>query len=267
MVVSPVDSNHWVLITGASSGIGEIFAKRFAQEGWNIVLLARSEEKLHALEHLLTNRNGVKALVIAADLADQGVPKRIYDEIKLKGITVEGLVNNAGFGFGGKFVQVPLDRYLEMIQVNISALVGLTHLFLPEMIKRRRGLILNVSSTASFQPLPYSSIYAASKSFVTSFTEALWLETKGTGVRVFDLCPGVTKTDFGIRAGLRDFHKDPFAQKPEEVVETAFRALHGNSPTVISGGRNKFLVFLERLVPHGFLLHLVLWVQKNRGHV
>ena len=126
---------------------------------------------------------------------------------------------------------------------------------------------MNVSSTASFQPLPYSSVYAATKSFVTSFTEALWLETRGTGVRILNLCPGVTKTNFGVQAGLRDFHTHPFAEEPDRVIETAFRALKGNAPTVISGWRNKLLIFLERLIPHRLLLWLTLIYQQTRGRL
>ncbi|OGW85287.1 MAG: hypothetical protein A3C35_04990 [Omnitrophica bacterium RIFCSPHIGHO2_02_FULL_46_11] len=257
----------WVLITGASSGIGEVFAKRFAHEGWNIVLNGRSADKLESLAKTLAAENETETVVIKADLALRESPRNIYEELKRRKIELYGLVNNAGFGFGGAFAEVPLDQYLGMIDVMIRALVELSGLFLPEMIRRKRGLIINVSSTASFTPLPYSSVYSASKAFATSFTEALWLETQGTGVRILNLCPGLTKTDFGIRAGLRDFRDDPFAQSPEEVVETAFRALKGNSPIAISGLRNKILTFLIRYFPHWFVLRVVLWVQKSRGRV
>lgn len=267
MAFPPSDSKPWVLITGASSGIGEVFAKRFAREGWNTILVARSVDKLEALAQSLKRENRIETLVIAWDLTDRNSPRNVYEEVKQKGLEVEGLVNNAGAGFGGKFASVSLDHYLKMIDLNVRALVELTHLFLPEMIRRKQGLILNVSSTACFQPLPFSSVYAASKSFVTSFTEALWLETRRTGVCVLNLCPGVTKTDFGIRAGLRDFHKDPFAQTPEQVVETAFRAIKRGSVTAISGWRNQLLIFLERLVPHRLLLWAAFFVQKMRGHV
>ena len=267
MVLPLSNSKPWVLITGASSGIGESFARRFAREGWNTVLVARSLDKLEALAKALENENGSRTLIIPADLTQREAPRDVYEKVGQEGIEIDGLVNNAGFGFGGKFVEVPLEQYLGMIDLNVRALVELTHLFLPQMIRRRCGLILNVSSTACFQPLPYSSVYAASKSFVSSFTEALWLETKGTGVRVLNLCPGVTKTEFGFRAGLRDFQADPIAETPEQVVETAFRALKGDAPTVISGWSNKILIFLERLIPKRILLELVLVVQKSRGHV
>lgn len=263
----PSDSKSWVLITGASSGIGEVFAKRFAHEGWNLILTARSADKLQSLAQLLAKEEGAEVIVIPADLTDCKAPRRIYEEVKQKKIPLHGLVNNAGFGVRGKFVEAELDRYLAMIDLNVRALIELTHLFLSQMIERKQGFIINLSSTASFHPLPYSSVYAATKSFVTSFTEALWLETKGTGIRVLNLCPGVTKTNFGLAAGLRDFRMDSFAEEPEEVVETAFRALRGNAPTVISGFGNKFLVFLERFIPHRLLLRLAAVVQRIRGHV
>lgn len=261
-----MDSKSWVLITGASSGIGEVFAKRFAKEGWNAILVARSVDKLQAVARILEHERNVKTLTVPADLTQHDAPRHVYEKIRQEGIEIEGLVNNAGFGFGGKFAEVALEHYLGMIDLNVRALVELTHLFLPAMIARRHGLILNVSSTACFQPLPYSSVYAASKSFVTSFSEALWLETRGTGVRVLNLCPGTTKTDFGKRAGLHDFHTDPLAESPERVVETAFRALKDSPPTVISGPFNRFLVFLEWFVPRQLLLRTALAIQKWRGH-
>lgn len=267
MSFSLPSENSWVLITGASAGIGEAFAKRFAQDGWNVVLLARSADKLQALARTLESESRIKTFVITIDLTDRRACRKVYEEIKAEGILLEGVVNNAGSGVGGKFIEAPLDRYLAMIDLNVRALLELTHLFLGEMIDRKRGFILNVSSTAAFQPLPYSSVYAATKSFVTSFTEALWLETKGTGVRVLNLCPGLTKTNFGTTAGMRDFYVDPLAEKPEQVVETAFRALKGNSPTVLSGWLNRLLAFTIRLTPHRILLELTFWVQKLRGSI
>ena len=254
----------WVLVTGASAGIGETFVRRFAGEGWHIVLVARSKDKLEALARELEGRNGIKTRVIVSDLRERGSAQQVYDQVRKAEIPLEGLVNNAGISVGGHFSRVPVEKYLAMIDLNVRALVELTGLFLPDMVKRGSGLIVNVSSTAAYQPMPYSSIYGATKSFVTSFTEALWLETKGTGVRVLNLCPGVTKTDFGTTAGLHDFKKDPIAEDPERVVETAFRAFHNGKPTVISGWKNRMLVGLERFVPHRLLLAAVLQYQKMR---
>lgn len=254
----------WILITGASAGIGEVFAKRFAEEGNNLVLVARSLERLQILAKHLEDSYRIKTLTIQTDLAKDDSPRKVFDQVNRQGIDLYGLINNAGCGAEGKFIDVSLDRYLNMIDLNIRSLVELTHLFLPGMIERKKGFIMNVSSTASFQPLPYSSVYAASKAFVTFFSEALWLETKNTGVRMLNLCPGLTKTDFGTTAGMRDFHTDPIAQYPEQVVETALKALKKNNPTAISGLRNQFLVLLERFVPHRFLLWASLFVQNSR---
>ncbi len=267
MSFSLPSENSWALITGASSGIGEVFAKRFAREGWNTILVARSIDKLKLLAQLLEKEKGIKTLILQEDLTDPKAPKRVHERIQEKGITLEGLINNAGFGVAGKFSEAPLDDYLKMINLNARALVELTGFFLPGMIQRKHGFIINVSSTACFQPLPYSSVYAATKSFVTAFSEALWLETKKTGVRILNLCPGLTKTNFGTAMGSRDFRKDPFAQTPEAVVDYAFRALQRNQPTIISGWHNRLLVLIERLVPHRFLLELVLLYQKTRGRV
>lgn len=259
-----MENKGWVLMTGASSGIGEAFARRFAREGWNLILVARTADKLEILREALERGNTVKTEVLALDLSEPSAPRKVYDEVKRKGISLEGLVNNAGFGVSGKFTESPLPRYLQMIDLHVRSLVELTGLFLPEMIRRRQGFILNVSSTAGFQPLSYSSVYAATKAFVTSFTEALWLETKGTGVRVLNLCPGLTKTGFGITAGTRDFRLDPWAEEPEAVVETAFRALQKKTPTAISGWHNRVLVLLERLVPHRMLLWFIYQIQNIR---
>lgn len=266
MAPPPSDLKSWILITGASSGIGECFAKYFAKDGYHLVLVARSQDKLKNLAQQLEAKHGIRTLFIPADLTEPSAPKKIYEQIEQHGVRLYGLINNAGCGAGGKFVDVKTEHYLQMIDLNIRSLVELTHLFLPGMVERKKGLILNVSSTASYQPLPYSSVYAASKAFVSSFSEALWLETRNTGVRVLNLCPGLTKTDFGVAAGIRDFRCDPLAEHPERVVETAFRALKKNVPTVISGWHNQLLVFLERLVPHRFVLWASLLVQNSRRH-
>lgn len=266
-MVVPTDSKSWVLITGASSGIGEVFARRFASEGWNTILVARSADKLERLARVLADENNVETIVVPTDLTDRNAPRKVYHEVQQKGIVVEGLINNAGCGAGGKFAEAPLEHLLQVVDLNVRSVVELTHLFLAGMIQRKRGFILNVSSTACFQPVAYLAVYAATKSFVTLFTEALWLETRGTGVRVLNLCPGLTKTDFGTVAGMGNFHSDPWAQEPEEVVEVALQALRRNMPTAISGWQNRLRILLQRLFPHRVLLELVLLFQKMRGRV
>jgi len=257
-------SDRWVLVTGASSGIGEAFVRRYAREGWNVAMVARSRQKLEAIAQELGRTHQVRTLVIEADLSNHRAPREIFDTTARAGIEIEALVNNAGFGSPGKFWEAPLERYLAMIDVHVRSLLELTHLYMGGMINRRRGAIINVSSMASFQPLPYSSVYSATKAFVTALTEALWMESQGTGVRVINLCPGLTKTDFGLKAGHGDFHQLYYAETAEQVVETTFRALKGHWPTVISGWMNRVLYFMVRLTPHRILLVCLPWIQKIR---
>ncbi len=260
-------TGRWILITGASSGIGEVFVRRFAREGSHMVLIARSADKLNTLARELETEFGVQTLVVAIDLSLKEAAATIFSRVKENRIQLYGIINNAGFGAGRAFHKSLLEPYLKMIDVNIRALVELTHLFLPGLISQNEGLILNVSSTASYQPIPLTSVYAASKSFVTSFTEALWLELKETKIRVMNLCPGLTKTPFGVSAGLRDFRNDPFAETPEQVVTHAFDAFSKDNPTVISGFHNYLIIWLERFIPHRILLFLVLAFQKSRRSV
>lgn len=264
MAMTHPSMSEWILITGASAGIGEVFAKRFAALAHPLVLVARSAEKLKTLAQHLESTYQIKTVIIQANLTERTAPKRIFEELNRQGIQLHGLINNAGCGAGGRFVDVPTELYLNMIDLNIRSLVELTHLFLPGMVHRKKGFVINVSSTASFQPIPYSSVYAASKVFVTFFSEALWLETKNTGVRILNLCPGLTKTDFGKTAKMGDFHSDRMAEQPGQVVETALNALKKDVPTVISGWHNRLLATLERLVPHSVLLWGSLLFQNSR---
>ena len=194
------NTNAWALVTGASSGIGEAFAKRFAADGWNVILTARSAPTLETLARSLTAQHAVRTLVIPADLAEESACLRIYQTVREADIHVDCLVNNAGFGAVGPFERIPLASQLDMVDVNVKSLLALTHLFLPGMKERRHGIILNVSSTASFQPIPFLNTYSATKAFVTSFSESLWAECLGTGVRVLNICPGKTRTNFAVRA-------------------------------------------------------------------
>ena len=265
MALSASYQGKWVLITGASMGIGEVFARKFARQKANLILTARSIDRLQALSDVLSRSENIETSVISCDLAAPSGPSELCAEIKKRGIQVFGLVNNAGCGGGGLFAKAPLERYLHMIDLNVRALVELTHRLIGEMIERKEGFVINVSSTASYQPIPYSSIYAATKAFVTSFTEALWLETRNTGVRVLNLCPGLTKTNFGLNAGLKDFHSDPLADDAQDVVDAALGGLRKNKPTVISGLKNKILAKIERLLPHRAVLEASLIFQDLRG--
>lgn len=236
------------LITGASSGIGEVFARKLAARGRNVLLVARSEEKLITLCNELGRSNSVRAQYVALDLSTPESPDRLFEEATKRGLTVDMLINNAGFGSMGEFSKLDLARELNMIDVNIKSLVELTYRFLPPMIERRQGAIINVASTAAFQPVPFMATYAATKAFVLSFSEALWEENRSHGIKVLALCPGVTDTNFFEAA--RGFKPPARAsQTPEEVVDTALRGLAQGKSHVISGWTNFLMTQSERLVP------------------
>jgi short-subunit dehydrogenase len=255
------------LITGASLGIGETFARQLAQQQNNLVLVARSQDKLEALATELTDKYGIVTEVIVKDLTEPDSGKFLFDRLAEKNISIDLLINNAGFGDYGMFSDRPLAKQLEMIQLNIMVLVELTGLFLPIMKQRGSGAIINLSSIAGFQPLPYMSVYAATKAFVLNFTEALWAETKNTGVNILAVCPGPTESEFFQRA---DFPKS-FAAKnggnltsAEEVVTASLKALEKKQSTIVTGGiANQIIVNLPRIVPRDVLVSAVEKQFKN----
>jgi len=236
------------LITGASSGIGAAFARKLAARGRNVLLVARSEDKLIALCNELGRLTSIRAQYLALDLQQPDAPLQLLEETKKRELEVEMLINNAGFGSMGDFAKLDLDRELEMIQLNVRSLVELTHRFLVPMRERKRGTIINVASTAGFQPVPFMATYAATKAFVLAFSEALWDENRLHGIRVMALCPGVTETNFFDSSGI-DRPPMRTVQTPEEVVETALRALKRQKSMVISGWANWFTIEAERVVP------------------
>jgi hypothetical protein len=240
------------LITGASAGLGLEFAKRFAADGHDLVLVARRRDRLEALAGQLQQAHGVKAHVVAADLAVSDGPRRVLEEVRRLEVSVDFLVNNAGFGTSGAFSEIDLKRELEMVQVNIVALLELTRALLPGMVARKSGRILNIGSTAGFQPGPFMAAYYASKAFVNSFTEALWYELRGTGVTATVSCPGATATEFAAVAGndrSRLFRMG--AASPSAVAREAYRAMMAGRPIVVHGMRNKVGVQLLRVSPRG----------------
>ena len=236
------------LITGASSGIGAAFARKLAARGRNVLLVARSEDKLIALCNELGRLTSIRAQYVALDLREPDAGARLLEETKKRDLEIEMLINNAGFGSMGDFFKLDLDRELEMIQLNVTSLVDLTHKFLGPMRDRRSGTIINVASTAGFQAVPFMAIYAATKAFVLSFSEALAEENRSHGIHVMALCPGVTETNFFEASGI-DRPPMRTVQTPEEVVDTALRALRRQKSTVISGWTNWFTVEAERFVP------------------
>lgn len=243
------------LITGASSGIGEAFARKLAARGDNVALVARSEDKLAMICSELARAHEVNAQYVALDLSEPGAAENLFDETQRRGLEVDLLINNAGFGSMGDFAKLDLERELNMIDLNIKALVELTYRYLALMRERRKGAIINVASTAGFQPVPFMATYAATKAFVLSFSEALWEENRLLGIRVMALCPGVTETKFFEAAGIQ---KPPMrvAQTPEEVVETALNGLKRRRSHIISGWANYFMIESERLAPRSLVARM-----------
>ncbi len=242
------------LVTGASSGIGLELARCFAAEGSRLVLVARNTSALDKLAEELRRNYKVEAIVLTADLSLPETPRKICSELKGRGIVADVLVNNAGFGAHGLFSELPLQRQLEMIQVNVTALTELTGLFLPGMVERHRGGVLNVASVAGFVPGPGMAVYYATKAFVLSFSEALAGELAGTGVKVMALCPGPTTTNFGNVAHFNDNNDNArlvrvASMTAEEVAVKGHRAFRGGRVVAVSGWRNRLLVLLIRLTP------------------
>jgi hypothetical protein len=240
--------DQWALVTGPSAGIGRELARQLAAAGAHLVLAARRRERLEELAAELRSRHDVSVEVLPADLAQPETPQAIFDFTRQKGIDVELLVNNAGFGLHGEFHRRPYARFAEMVQVNISAVMHLTHLFLPRMIERRRGDILIVSSTAAFQAVPYIATYAATKAFELVWAEALAEEVQRYGIRVCALCPGSTTTEFQQIAG-----SPPNAlrvpETAEKVARVGLRAMAAGKRVAISGGRNWVGVQAQRVLP------------------
>ncbi len=237
------------LITGASGGIGEAFARKLAAENHNLILVARTENKLHALCDELMLKHQITSHYVALDLTEPNADRRLYEETERGGFEVEWLINNAGFGSMGDFAELKIESEIAMINLNVTALVALTHRYLSGMRTRKRGVIINVASTASFQPIPFMATYAATKAFVTSFSEAIAEENRSHNITVTALCPGPTDTNFFAAAGAETF-KLKGMQTPEEVVETALRAVGNGESTVVSGWQNYVFSVFGRLTPN-----------------
>lgn len=251
------DAPETVLVTGASYGIGKELAECFAADGSRLILVARSRETLPALAAELKARYGVDSLVVCQDLGCPAAADEIMREIDEQGWPVHVLVNNAGFGEHGRFQDISIERQLAMVQLNVGALMHLTHLVLPQMTERRRGAILNVGSTAAFQPGPYAAVYFASKAFVLSFSDALHEEVRRFNISVTCLCPGPTQTNFGNASGMnqtRIFRWTSMTAK--DVAHAGHRGLRRGRSLVIPGLLNKLLAWGTRFAPRGMLLRI-----------
>lgn len=249
------------LITGASSGIGAVFVQELAKRNKNLVLVARSEEKLQQIEEKLQAKYQIEIQAIKQDLTEADAVNKIFTKLESQQISIDFLVNNAGFGEHGSFNQTKWERHQKMIQLNILTLVDLTYKCLPIMISNNYGRIINVASTAAFHPMPYLSVYAATKAFVLNFTEALWAENRNTGVKILALCPGPTKTEFFNTAGWERFSTNSSEYKnidePSEVVKTALKAIEkGNSYSVPGRFLNQVITNMPRFLPREMIAKL-----------
>ncbi len=256
--ISQLDGKKTALITGASSGIGYELAKLFARDGYNLVLVARSEKKLIQIAKEFTDKSDIKIKIITKDLSIPTTPEEIFTNLQQSGIKVDMLVNNAGFGTYGFFHETDLNAELEMLQVNMVSLTHLTKLFLKDMVKQGYGKILNVSSGAAFLPGPLMAVYYATKAYVLSFSEAISNELEGTGVTVTVLCPGATASGFQQRAAMEE-SKLISGQKimdAETVAKIGYDGLMSNKTVVIPGLKNKLLAEAIRFIPRKTLLKI-----------
>ncbi|MCJ8165509.1 SDR family oxidoreductase [Pontibacter sp. E15-1] len=267
MTTTQPKTTYTALITGASAGIGYELATLFAQHGHNLVLVARSEEKLQDMALQFAIKYKVYTKVIAADLSQSDAPAKVFAQLKTDGTAVDVLVNNAGFGYYGAFRETDLQRELDMIQLNIVALTELCKLFLEQLRKGHHGKILNVSSTAAFPPGPLMAVYYASKAYVQSFTEALATELQDEGVTVTALCPGPTETKFKEAANLEGsgLFASQFIADAKAVAEEGYEGMMAGEVVVIPGIQNKLTVLATRLMPRSITRQLVKKVQGKRN--
>ncbi|KUL28998.1 SDR family NAD(P)-dependent oxidoreductase [Streptomyces regalis] len=252
-----------VIVTGASSGLGAEFARQLARRGANLVLVARRADRLQSLAAELTRAHGVTVTTVARDLGRPDAGRTLRTELESRGIHATGLVNNAGFGTHDAFTAEDPDRLQSMIALNVSALVDLSHAYIDPLTSADTGVLINVASLLGFQPTPYMSAYGATKAFVLNFTESLWEETRGTGLRVLAVCPGATRTEFYDVAGSSADYGTKRAT-PEQVVTIALDTLDRRSapPSVVTNGRS--LALLGRLLPRRSMVRLMGWMDRRQ---
>lgn len=256
--------NEAVLITGATGGLGEEFAKRYAKNGQNLVLVARNEEGLYKIKNELENQYDINVHVYKKDLSEENAALSIYDYVLEKHLFINVLINNAGFGDYGKFINSDLNKQTDMVHVNVLSLMELCHLFIKLMQQKKEGTILSICSIAGFQPGPLMSVYYATKAFVLSFTEALAVEMKDTGLLISALCPGPTNTGFVGAAKLENsgLFKHIKNSTAKEVVNYNFNRMKKKKVIIIPGLLNKIMIFSSRILPRSVVRNFVHLIQK-----
>ncbi|HEX4998012.1 MAG TPA: SDR family oxidoreductase [Terriglobia bacterium] len=253
---------RWAVITGASSGIGRALMFEFAGDGYNVVLTGRNEAALRSAAEECRSRHHVETDIVIADLASAEETRRLILELASHSRRYEALVNNAGFGIHGEFVATDLEREIEMVDVQLVAMLRLTKGLLPAMVARHHGNVLNVASVYAFGPVPSQAVYAASKAFILSFSSALQDELRGSGVHVTAFCPGVTKTEFRARAGIFDKGRGITA---EHAARIAYDSMKRGRHVVVPGLANRIFFLLSRLLPSGSFAGVTRWINRQRG--
>jgi short-subunit dehydrogenase len=259
MALPPPSDASTCLVTGASSGIGVEIARQLAARGHGVTLTARRKDRLEELAAELRERHGVRADTVACDLSSAAARKRMVKTVADRGLDVEVLVNNAGFGSAGRFQDLDGDAELRMVRTNVEAVVDLCTVYVPRMVERGRGALLNVASVAAYQPVPRQATYAATKAFVLSFTEGLHVDLKGTGVTASALCPGPTKTEFGDAAGIPDelFEIPGVVYSAEQMAVAGVEAMERGRRSVVPGATNLVGAIGGRLMPRALVLPLI----------
>ena len=259
MSLPPSSESSTSLVTGASSGIGAAIARELAERGRGVTLVARRKDRLAALAAELTERHGIRAETVGCDLSSAAARKRMMKTVDDRGLEVDVLVNNAGFGSAGRFQALDADAELRMVRTNVEAVVDLCAYYVPRMVERRRGAVLNVASVAAYQPVPRQSTYAATKAFVLSFTEGLHVDLKGTGVTATALCPGPTRTEFGDAAGIREelFQIPGLVYSAEQMAAAGVKAMERGRRAVVPGATNLASAVGGRLMPRALVLPLI----------
>ena len=259
------DHQKTALITGASSGIGLEFARLFARHGHNLVLVARDQARLNEIARELETKDKIAVKIIAKDLSNQSAPAEIHQQLCSESVTIDVLVNCAGFGTSGLFSDTDLASQLNMIQVNVAAVTHLTHLFLKDMLSRGEGKILNVASTAAFQPGPLMAVYYATKAYVLSFSEAIAEEVRKSGITVTALCPGPTRTAFQVKAKMERTRAFTMLNPlpAETVAKLGFEGLMAHKRLVIPGSMSRVVVFAERLIPRQWITKAARWINEQ----